>query len=257
MQLSFSTTACPKLLLPDALEIATQAGFNRIELFLTWTESSPVHPNTSVRMVRERLDNAGITLSGLNIRNISGRKPDSDERDLRYNLRQVECDMHLARALHLTSANIKGGSRTNEATEDLIEGLNIILERIPDFTLNLGNHKGNRLENVDDYKTILPQVPDRAKVLMDTGHLLSADVDILTFAETFADRIGLVHLRDQKGETPVPFGEGDLPFADIITILKNAGYDGELVIELEKVTWGEPAETAAVARQYVENLLSS
>lgn len=256
MQLSFSTTVCPKLLLPDALEIATNAGFNRIELFRTWTESSPVHADTSVRTVRERLENAGVTLTGLNIRNITGQKADSNERDLRYNMRQVEWDMHLSRALNLNSANLKGGARTDEATEDLIEGINNVLERVPDFTLNLGNHKGNRLENIDDYKTILPQVPDMAKVLMDTGHLLSADVDILTFAETFADRIGLVHLRDQKGETPVPFGEGDLPFADVIKILKDAGYEGELVIELEKVTWGEPAETAAVAREYIENLLS-
>lgn len=255
MQLSFSTTVCPKLQLPEALEIATQAGFNRIELFRTWTESSPVHADTSVRMVRDRLENAGVTLSGLNIRNITGRKADSDERNLRYNLRQVEWDVHLARALRLTSANLKGGARTDEATEDLIEGINTVLERIPDFTLNLGNHHGNRLENIHDYQTILPQVPDRAKVLMDTGHLLSAGVDILAFAETFADRIGLVHLRDQKGETPVPFGEGDLPFADVIKILKDAGYDGELVIELEKVTWGEPASTAAVAREYIETLI--
>ena len=91
---------------------------------------------------------------------------------------------------------------------------------------------------------------------MDTGHLLSAGVEVRAFAEAFADRIGLVHLRDQKGETPVPFGEGDLPFEGVIGILKGAGYEGELVIELEKVTWGEPAQACAAAREYVEKILS-
>ena len=257
MQLSFSTTACPKAELPEALKICNHAGFDKIELFRTWTESSPVHDDTSVPMVRERLDAAGVTLTGLNIRNITGRKSDSDERNLGYNLRQVTWDMHLARALRLKSANTKGGTRTDEALEDLIEGVNTALDRIEDFTLNLGNHAGNRLQGLEDYQAVMPNVNERAKVLIDTGHLLTAGEEILPFAEAFADRIGLVHLRDQKGDTPVPFGEGDLPFEDLIKILKNAGYDGTLVIELEKVTWGEPAESAAKAREYIENLLAS
>ena len=104
MQLTFSTTVCPDLLLPDALNVATAAGFNRIELFRTFSESSPVHVDTSVRMVRERLDNAGVTLTGLNIRNITGRNSSKDERDLGYNMRQVEWDIHLSRALRLQCA---------------------------------------------------------------------------------------------------------------------------------------------------------
>ncbi len=256
MQLTFSTTVCPDLLLPDALNVAKAAGFCRIELFRTWTESSPVHRDTSVRMVRERLDHAGVALTSLNIRNLTGRNSSTDQRDLRYNLRQVEWDIHLARALRLKCANLKGGTRTDEAREDFVEGIHYLFERIPNFTLNLGNHRGNLLENIEDYRRILPELPDRAKVLMDTGHLLSAGVDVRAFAEAFADRTGLVHLRDQKGETPVPFGEGDLPFEDVIGLLKDAGYRGELVVELENVTWGEPAEACAVAREYVEQILS-
>lgn len=257
MNLSFSTTACPKSELPEALEICKAAGFDKIELFRTWTESSPLHDNTSVPMVRDRLDAAGVTLTGLNIRNITGRKADSDERNLGYNMRQVTWDMHLAHALRLSTANTKGGQRTDEALEDLIEGINTALERFEDFTLNLGNHAGNRLEGLEDFNAVMPNVNERAKILLDTGHLLTAGEDILPFAETFANRIGLVHLRDQKGDTPVPFGEGDLPFKELITILKGAGYDGTLVIELEKVTWGESAEAAAKAREYIENILAS
>ncbi|MCZ6635373.1 MAG: sugar phosphate isomerase/epimerase [bacterium] len=257
MNLSFSPTLCPELLLPDALKVCTEAGFNRMELFRTWTESSPVHRDTSVRIVRERLDAAGVTLTGLNIRNLTGRKADSDERDLRYNLRQVEWDLHLSRALRLQTASLKGGARTDEAQEDLMEGINTLLERIPEITLNLGNHKGNRLQGLADYQAILPHVPDPVKVLMDTGHLLSAGENVLAFAESLADRIGLVHLRDQKGENPVPFGEGDLPFADLLGILKGADYDGTLVIELEHVTWAEHVEAAHTARLFVEDLLAA
>lgn len=255
MNLTFSTTACPDALLPEATDFAKKAGFDRIELFRTWTQSSPVHPDWSVPMVRDHLDEAGITLTGLNVRNVTGRKADSDERNLNYNVRQITWDLHLARALRLRVANIKGGARTDEAMEDLIEGVNTLLERVDDVTLNLGNHAGNRLETLEDFQAVLPNVDERAQVLIDTGHLLTAGVDVVSFAEGVADRVRLVHLRDQKAEKPVPFGEGDLPFEELFAILKGANYDGELVIEMEKVDWGDPVDATIQAREYVEGLL--
>ena len=255
MNLTFSTTVCPKALLPKATDFARKTGFRRIELFRTWTESSPVHPDWSVPMVRDHLSDAGLTLTGLNIRNITGQKGDTGERNLNYNTRQVTWDIHLARALGLKSANTKGGARTDEAMEDLIEVVNSLLDRVEDVTLNLGNHNGNRLQNLDDFKVVLPNVNKRAKVLIDTGHLLSAGEDIIAFAEGVADRIGLVHLRDQAGKTPVAFGEGDLPIKQLIDLLKSVYYQGELVIEMEKVEWADSADATIQAREYVEALL--
>ena len=131
MDLVFSPTACPELELPQVLQLAADSGFKRIQLFRDATESSPVHPNTSVPMVRERIAAAGFSLAGLNIRNLTGRKADSDEHNLPYNLRQLEWDIHLGRALGLTEFNLSGGARTDEAQEDLIEGTNELLERLP------------------------------------------------------------------------------------------------------------------------------
>jgi sugar phosphate isomerase/epimerase len=255
MNLTFSTTACPEALLPDATKFAKKAGFNRIELFRTWTESSPVHPDWSVPMVRDHLDEAGLTLTGLNIRNITGRKADSDERNQGYNLRQVTWDTHLARALHLNTVNTKGGARTDEAMEDLIAGVTSLLERVEDVSVNLGNHAGNRLETLADFQAVLPNVDERAKVLIDTGHLLTSREDVMGFAEGVIDRVGLVHLRDQKGDTPVAFGQGDLPLKELISLLKDSGYTGELVIEMEKVNWADPVAATIHARECVEALL--
>lgn len=255
MQLVFSPTICPDLQLPAALELAKGAGFARIELFRAWTESSPVHAETSVPMVRERIAAAGFQLSALNIRNLTGRKADSDERNLPYNLRQLEWDIHLGRALGVETVNSKGGARTDEALEDLVAGVNSLLERLPQIQLNLGNQLGNRLQSVDDYKAVMPELDERARVLVDTGHLLTAGENVLAFAEAFAERIGLVHLRDQQGEKPVPFGEGELPFFELLALLKDADYSGDLVIELEQVDWAQPRAALVAAREYVEGLL--
>lgn len=256
MQLVFSPTLCPDLLLPAVLELATAAGFSRLELFRAHTQSTPVHDDWSVPMVRDAIKASGLALTGFNIRNLTGRKADSDERNLGYNLRQLEWDIHLGRALGLRTMSTKGGDRSDEALADLIEGVNKILENIPDITLNLGNQQGNRLQTLADYQAVMPELPDRARVLLDTGHLLSADEPIMPFAEALADRVGLVHLRDQQGDKPVPFGSGELPFAELIALLKDSGYDGLLVVELEQVDWDEPLPAAIAAREFVDDLLA-
>ena len=252
MDLVFSPTACPDLELPRALELAANSGFKRIQLFRDATQSSPVHPNTSVPMVRERIAAAHFSLAGLNIRNLTGRKADSDEHNLSYNLRQLEWDIHLGRALGLTEFNLRGGARTDEAQEDLIEGTNELLERLPDVRLNLGNQQGNRLQGLADFQAILPALDERARVLLNAGHLLAVDEDVLAFAQAFAGRIAVVHLRDLRGDRPVPFGQGDLPFAELFSILKGAQYAGDFVIELENFDWASPRDALSAARAYVE-----
>ena len=165
----------------------------------------------------------------------------------------------MGRALGIKTLNTKGGARTDEALADLIEGVNTLLDNIPDIALNLGNHKGNRLQGLADYQAVmpeLPELPERARVLLDTGPLLSVGEPIMPFAEALAGRIGLVHLRDQQGEKPVPFGEGELPFAELSELLADSGYDGPLVVELEEVDWDEPLPAAIAAREYVEVLLA-
>ena len=169
MQLVFSPTLCPDLLLPEVLDLAKAAGFSRLELFRAYTESTPVHRDWSVPMVRTAIADADLQLAGFNIRNLTGRKTDSDERNLAYNLRQLEWDIHLGRALGIKTLNAKGGARTDEALADLIEGVNTLLDNIPDIALNLGNHQGNRLQGLADYQAVMPELPERARVLLDTG----------------------------------------------------------------------------------------
>ena len=60
MQLVFSPTLCPDLLLPEVLDLAKAAGFSRVELFRAYTESTPVHRDWSVPMVRTAIADAGL-----------------------------------------------------------------------------------------------------------------------------------------------------------------------------------------------------
>ena len=54
----------------------------------------------------------------------------------------------------------------------------------------------------------------------------------------------------------MPFGEGELPFAELFKLLLDSGYDGPFVVELENVDWDEPLPAAIAAREYVEALFA-
>jgi len=255
MTLSCSTTVCPDLPLEEALDFARDAGFGHIELFLSWTKSSPRLGGLEPSGVLASLDRADVAVSGLNIRNVTSVPLPAADKSPSPGIVPLLEDIALARALGLSTVNTKGGARDRQSLGDLVAGVVALLEQAPDTTVNLGNHHGNRLETLADYASVMPQLPDRAKVLLDSGHLLTAGVDVLRFAEGLVQRIGLVHLRDQKGDKPVPFGQGDLPFEALLGLLHGSGYTGTLVVELEHVSWADPLTATRAARQYVEDTL--
>lgn len=256
MRLSCSALSCPTSRLPEALAFTRQAGLGAIELFRDRTESTPVHPDFSVRTVREALASARIRLSGFTVRNLTGMKADSNERNLDYNLRQLSWDIHLGRALGLKHANLSGGIRSEENLEDVVAGVNKLLETLPpDLDLNLANAPNNRLQGLADFQSVMPRVGPRAKVLLDAGALLAAGEEVLPFAEAFAVRIGMVRLGDRKGAERVRFGEGDLPLKDLLTVLQKAGFKGDLVLALEPAEGEDALPAVRAAREHVEGAL--
>ncbi|MBM3277828.1 MAG: sugar phosphate isomerase/epimerase [Candidatus Handelsmanbacteria bacterium] len=241
MKLSLSPSLCPKLRLGAFLALAKEAGFAAVELCRTESESSPVHPETSVRMVRDQFKATGLRLSGFNIRPLTGRKADSDERNLGYNLRQLEWDIHLGRALGLKSANLRGGARTGEARSDLRSGVQQLLRRIPDINLNLGSAPGTALRELADYQALIPCLDPRARVLLHTGALEATGEDPLRVAQVFGRRIGVVHLHQVQG------------CEALLRHLRQVDYCGELVVALAPSA--EPLAAARQARADLERLL--
>jgi sugar phosphate isomerase/epimerase len=228
---------CPQYRLPEALVLVKQAGFEGIELCRLGAESTPVQPDISVRIARETIQRSGLALTGFEIRPLTGRKADSNERNLPYNLRQLEWDTHLARALGCHEIAVFGGAPNDEAREDLIAGIAQLLERIPDVTLNVGSRPGTCLATLADYQAVLPQQPERARLLLDTSALVAAGEDPLAVARAFAGRIGSVRLDP---------GSAGLPLAELRAFLKETGYAGALVVDLPPAE--DPLAAASAAR---------
>ncbi len=209
MRLCFDPVMCPKAVLPAALKIAKAAGFDAMVLHCAFTASSPFHPDASVRMIRDYFDDAGVALMGLHVRDLTGV---NRRGEVASNLRQVEWDVHLARALRLQCASFLSGARSREAREALVNGVQALLESIPDVTLNVGNGVDTCLENAADFDALMPELPERAHVWLN-----AMDVDnAVGIVDKYVGRMGLVTI-----------GEDDV---DVVRALKANGYDGPVVL---------------------------
>jgi sugar phosphate isomerase/epimerase len=248
MRLSCSVTDFFDADLARATEIAAGAGFDAIELFLSRGALAGGVAGCDPAAVREALAASGIVVSSLNIANLTGATEDACRAEAGELLPHVE----FARDLGLSSVNLKGGGR-DQPIGALVAGLNALCDALPGgMTVNLGNHHGNRVERISDLRAIVSATPERVRVLVDTGHFLAARVDPVAVAVAFGPRVGLVHLRDQVNGTPVPFGTGKLHFAGLFAALRQAGYDGYCVVELERLAVPQDIiERHRVSREFV------
>jgi inosose dehydratase len=91
----------------------------------------------------------------------------------------------------------------------------------------------------------------------DTAHLAGGGGDPAALIRQFADRLAHVHLKDIAIATTtfLPLGEGDLDFVDIVAAVREAGYDGWLMVELDYYD-GAPKDAAAISKRFLDKLLA-
>ncbi len=228
MRLCFDPVMCPKAVLPAALKIAKAAGFDAMVLHCAFTASSPFHPDASVRMIRDYFDDAGVALMGLHVHDLTGV---NRRGEVVSNLRQVEWDVHLARALRLRCASFLCGARSREACEALVRGVHALLENIPDVTLNIGNGVDTCLENAADFDALMPDLPERAYIWLNAMGVDNA----VGIVDKYVERIGMVTI-----------GEDDV---DVVRALKANGFDGPVVLNTS-------SDSVADLRVRVEEVLT-
>ena len=192
MHLVFSPTLCPDLLLPEVLDLAKAAGFSRLELFRAYTESTPVHRDWSVPMVRTAIAEAGVATCRL--QHPQSHWPQSRLQRAQPRLQPAPTRMghplgprswrqnpqHERRCPHGRGARRPHRRRQHAPRQH------------PRYCPQLGQPQKQpppgtgRLPSGD-----ARAAPSGASVLLDTGHLLSVGEPIMPFAEALAGRIGL------------------------------------------------------------------
>ena len=154
------------------------------------------------------------------------------------------------------------------------------LNRVGEITLKEGvkscfhNHVGSTIETRAEIDRLFSMV-DRSLVFQgpDIGHLAWAGADPVQFCRDYADSIKTMHIKDinpavmqegvKKGWDYGTFsahgifaeiGEGMVDFPAMFGVLKNAGFQGWVVVETDVTTKPTPLESATISRKYLKSI---
>ena len=173
--------------------------------------------------LRKMFNEAGITIYAFKPDAALGEKSTDAE---------IDYAMRAAKALGASSVNVE--LPTNMAHS----------KRLGEFGLKhkvyVGYHAHTQATDTA-WDTALSQSPYNA-INLDCGHYIAAGgantkETLLAFIETKHDRITSMHIKDRKsktnGTTNMPWGQGDTPLKEILTLLKTKKYKIPATIELE------------------------
>jgi inosose dehydratase len=154
------------------------------------------------------------------------------------------------------------GPRVDGGINRIVTTLKDLEKKIEKAGVKIGlePHYQNRIEQIEDYDAIFEKIDNKmVGICVDTGHFQSANVDIPKLIKKYPDRVYHVHLKDQKGLKPVPFGEGETDNIGCLRALKEIGYKDYISVEFE-VAYGmeikkeDTPKYVRDARIYIENM---
>ena len=126
---------------------------------------------------------------------------------------------------------LDGIDRALEVADELSEEYGIVL--------GIHNHGGRHwLGSRTALRWVFGKTSNRIGLNLDTAWALDSREDPIAMVKEFGDRLHLVHIKDfvfQSDRTPqdVVVGTGNLSLKDLDSALKEAGFDGEAILEYE------------------------
>ena len=229
----------------DTLGRIAAAGYEGVELF----------DGNLVELADGALEAHGLALAGV----YSGANfvfPDVLPEELWRIRRAAELGQRFG-AEHLVVGG--GAQRTEPATLEDYERLGKALDEVASIAEEHGltptyhPHLSTIVEGPDQLEQVFART--RIGFCPDLGHLAAAGGDPVELMRRYADRIPYIHYKDVTEEVAfVPLGQGTVDFAGVTGALRDAAYDGWIVVELDGYD-GDPDAAARDNLSYVRGLL--
>jgi sugar phosphate isomerase/epimerase len=216
----------------DAIQALADVGISYVELWSGHIEpkrGTPpeemkkwrTSPETLVQMkqVRKQFSAAGIRIYAMNY---SFRSNHSDE--------EVLHGMEMAKAL---------GTKyiTASSTVDQAERLNGLAKKAGVF---VAMHNHSNVKDANEYATpesFAKAMSGHSNILinLDIGHFTAANFDPVDYLQKNHEKIVTLHIKDRKkNQGPnTPFGEGETPIKEVLTVLRDNKWNIPAMIEYE------------------------
>jgi inosose dehydratase len=191
--------------------------------------------------------------------------------DFKSDYAKAERYMRFFKGHGIPTMNIQAPARpkngpTEKALADAAEIISQIgrLANKHGVTLCLHPHYGTNVERADELAYMVKNLdPSLVSLTLDTGHTVLGGMDPASAFSQYADRVRYVHMKDIMPVTDPSqpwwswfreLGRGTVNLPEVVNILKNAGFDGVLCVEMDKPrVCGY--KSAAISRQYIREEL--
>lgn len=173
---------------------------------------------------------------------------------------EAQSRIDLARELGISDVMLCGGWRgRDEAKPDsaykiLAAKINICADYAARSDMNIAfhPHKDTIVETEQDIEKLLT-FTDKIKLCPDIAHLTACGSDPVSVIERFREMITYVHFKDWDVEKDdfVELGRGEVDIMKCLGALKDIGYAGWIVVELDRTSM-TPLESARISADYLK-----
>ena len=266
MKLSFSTLGCPNYNVEQIIDIAAENDYQGIEIRAVsgtadlWNLDEFSGAGLSETAKKIKAAGLEVVCVGTSVRFNRACKADQEK-----NLEIAKKSMEITKALDCAYIRTFGGPMI--AAQGYTESMKWIWEGYQKLCeLSDGMQILPLLETHDDFSTsarikdLLSGVPSgKIGLIWDILHPLRFGEAIDDTYAALKDMIKHVHIKDSLNFSPAGFdisllGEGKVPIADCIALLKSGGYHGYLSFEWEKLWHPEIAEPDVAIPHYARNI---
>lgn len=177
-------------------------------------------------------------------------------------LSRVNRAAELAKQFGATNLVVGGGARRASGTLDddyarlaaALDQVTLIAEK-HGLSACYHPHLTTIVESPEELDRLLPQT--RIGFCPDTAHLAAGGGDPAALIRRYPDRIRHVHLKDVRLDPLkfLPLGQGNINFTEVRDALRECGYDGWVIVELDAYE-GDPREAASVSKAFLEDLFA-
>lgn len=218
--------------------------------------------------IKKLLDQYGISVSSYSVSNEFVCCEDFDAEVERIKRGVDYANFFNAPVVRVFSGSLREGMSFDQAYDTIIKGFNncVGYAQERNVTLALENH-GRLAGKSSQLLQIINDVNSEAlKLTVDTGNFVLVDEAPLIAIKAVINHIGHVHFkdfikhesgkyRDTNGQTyqGTVLGKGSIPLADIISLLKENDYKGNVSIEYEGL--GEDIEEVWESYAYLNSLI--
>lgn len=265
MKLSFSTWGMQVTPIDEAVRHCAALGFDGLELTVIpgWPTDAATLDIAERARIRALYDEAGIELCGMsgNVPLLLGDRAAAGPNETRF-----RTYLDLAAELQHPGERLVVTTTTGGTPRDWDSRKQEVVERVgrlSEYAVGLGvmvgiePHVGAALHRPDDVIWLVEQVDSAGLTIhFDISHFNVQGIPMEESVAKLASHSLHTHVKDERGLAPtheflIP-GEGEMDYPGYLRLMRDAGYDGHIVVEISIMVQSRPGydPLAAATQSY-------